>query len=103
MLLALNAGENSKHKSPADVLEFWFGGGWGSSNDHLNSQEFFAKMMPLWFSTQSDGTPIDASASRAIDESCKPFAETVRACGNGEFDSQSEWQNPDGLYAQLIL
>lgn len=87
------------------MLDFWFGGAWGD-DDEMNQQSYMGKMMPLWFGAKfgpNGFEGIGPEATKAMDQKCHRFIDTIRALGRGELNGE-EWQTTvDGLFAQIIL
>lgn len=46
--------------------------------------------------------PADASTRAALDDQCRSFEPLIEAAGSSSLTS-AEWQNPAGLYAQMLL
>jgi len=89
---------------PADVLDFWFGGAWGTEVMKEKGPNA-ADQMPLWFGWRpKDSRMNTAEEQAALDAACQGnFGEALKACGRGEFDEVAAWQTFDGLYAKMIL
>ena len=96
---------NMPLKSPEDVLQFWFGGKF-DDGDKMSSMAGVGELSPLWFgvhmTTAGRMKPIDKAHSLKLDESCRPFVETIRAAARGEL-SGVQWKTERGLYAKMLL
>lgn len=80
----------SEVKTPLDILNFWYGGAWGT--DEMKSLELLNKRMwSFWMAATEDD-----------DEQCKVFVDTIRALGRGELVGD-EWETSEGTMAKLIL
>ena len=91
---------------PMSVLDFWFGGHWGTAamdSGPLRSQ------LPLWWGIKSDFSgPITSEERAQIDASCAPFAAAVRVAGKPgslhALQPDAGWDTSStGRFAQVIL
>eukprot|EP00928_Gymnodinium_smaydae_P063924 TRINITY_DN47392_c0_g1_i1.p1 TRINITY_DN47392_c0_g1~~TRINITY_DN47392_c0_g1_i1.p1 ORF type:complete len:253 (-),score=18.70 TRINITY_DN47392_c0_g1_i1:118-876(-) len=87
---------------PRDVLDFWYGGAWGT--DRMDSK-ILPKQVPLWFGYNViKKRRVTVEEQRQIDDDCRTrFAELIRACGRGDLDGIPDWCAPDGLFAKMLL
>jgi len=88
--------------TPAAVLEFWFGGAFGTPE---MDEQAIGRCMPLWFGfNPAEKRKNTSEEQAALDEECRNrFGELVRTCSRGELDSLPEWLTPSGLFARMVL
>ena len=88
--------------APRAVLNFWFDDAWATPAMHRSNKEW-KKMNPLWWGISPTYKPLSAAEHSAIDATCQQFAALVRACGTGTLRGAQQWEEPDGIYASMLL
>lgn len=93
-----------KSQTPREVLSFWFGpGNYWDAAKMSSPGTALATQNPLWWGMRADFSgKLSQDEKAAVDESCRAYAEVIRACGRGELVGPM-WESPDGIYAQMLL